>query len=74
MLRALAAQERQAGRARGRETHAGPKDDLDLEMDALLAAAGRPPRQQYGCAPLLCLAMCLQGVPSCRLWGFVCGG
>ncbi len=37
MLKALAQQERQATRSRQRDAHAGPRDDLDIEMEALLA-------------------------------------
>ena len=37
MLRALAAQERQATRQRSRET-AGPKDDEDIEWEQLMEA------------------------------------
>ena len=36
MLKALAQQERQNTRSRHRDAHAGPRDDLDLEMDALV--------------------------------------
>ncbi len=36
MLKVLAQQERQATRSRHRDAHAGPRDDLDLEMEALL--------------------------------------
>jgi hypothetical protein len=43
MLKALAQQEKQATRLRQREANAGPRDDLDIEWDALLAAQ----RQQY---------------------------
>ena len=48
MLKALAQQERQGTRSRHRDAHAGPRDDLDLEMDALVLKQqqGNP-----GCAP-----------------------
>ena len=36
MLKALAQQERQSTRSRHRDAHAGPRDDLDLEMEALV--------------------------------------
>lgn len=47
MLKALAQQEKQATRMRQRDTHAGPRDDADLEMDALLAQEAA----QFGCVP-----------------------
>ena len=45
MLKALAQQEKQATRMRQRDTHTGPKDDLDIEMDKLLAQE----HAQFGC-------------------------
>lgn len=48
MLKALAQQEKQATRLRQREANAGPRDDLDIEWDALLAA------QQQQQPPLRC--------------------
>lgn len=39
MAKALAVQERQAMRLRSRDQSRGPKDDLDFESEALLAAA-----------------------------------
>ena len=48
MLKALAQQEKQATRLRQREANAGPRDDLDIEWDALLAA------QQQQHPPLRC--------------------
>ena len=50
MLKALAQQERQSTRSRHRDAHAGPRDDLDLEMDALLL---RQQQSNPGCAPLI---------------------
>lgn len=47
MLKALAQQERQATRSRHSNAHAGPKDDLDLEMEALLA---KQQQSNPGCA------------------------
>ncbi len=41
MLKALAQQERQATRSRHRDAHAGPRDDLDIEMEALLTKQQR---------------------------------
>ena len=41
MLKALAQQERQATRSRHRDAHAGPRDDLDIEMEGLLAKQQR---------------------------------
>ena len=41
MLKALAQQERQATRSRHRDAHTGPRDDLDIEMEALLAKQQR---------------------------------
>ena len=37
MLKALQAQEKQATRLRQRDGTSGPRDDLDLEWEALLA-------------------------------------
>ena len=37
-MKALQAQEKQATRLRARDAGTGPKDDLDLEWEALLAA------------------------------------
>ena len=41
MLKALAQQELQATRSRHRDAHAGPRDDLDIEMEALLTKQQR---------------------------------
>lgn len=38
MLKALAQQEKQATRLRQREANAGPRDDLDIEWESLLAS------------------------------------
>lgn len=38
MLKALAQQEKQATRLRQREANAGPRNDLDIEWEDLLAA------------------------------------
>jgi len=38
LLRALAAQERQATRLRQRDVNTGPKDDLDIEWEQLMEA------------------------------------
>ena len=37
MMKALQAQEKQATRLRQRDAGSGPKDDLDLEWEALVA-------------------------------------
>jgi hypothetical protein len=64
MLKALAQQEKQATRLRHREATAGPRDDLDIEWEELLAA------QQHaaeGCAwPPLCPAVQHFYRPSAR--------
>ncbi len=74
MLRALAAQEKQAGRARGREGGGGggaggPRDDAELEMDALLALRQQQ-LAQLGCArapgALRRRGRCLQCGVACR--------
>lgn len=52
MLKALAQQERQSTRSRHRDAHAGPRDDLDLEMDALVL---KQQQSNPGCAPLTIL-------------------
>ena len=38
LLRALAAQERQATRLRQRDVNTGPRDDLDIEWEQLMEA------------------------------------
>ena len=56
MLRALAAQEKSALRLRVRDTHGGPKDDLDYEWDQLMEAhraAGKTRGQPGGTPPSL---------------------
>ena len=58
MLKALAQQERQGTRSRHRDAHAGPRDDLDLEMDALVL---KQQQSNPGCAPpttLRCRCSC----------------
>lgn len=42
LQRALQQQEKQASRLRQRDGGFGPRDDLDIEMDALLEAAQSP--------------------------------
>ena len=66
LLRALAAQERQATRLRQRDVNTGPKDDLDIEWEQLMEA-----HHQAGYSPLrhlisifcvcICAALCNSG-------------
>ena len=58
LLRALAAQERQATRLRQRDVNSGPKDDLDIEWEQLMEAhhqAGYSPAD----TPLLSVVLLL---------------
>ena len=50
MLKALAQQEKQATRMRHREAAGGPRDDLDIEMEALVTAQQQQhPGDGYAC-------------------------
>ena len=62
MLKALAQQERQSTRSRHRDAHAGPRDDLDLEMDALVL---KQQQSNPGCATPTRLRCCWPCTCAC---------
>ncbi len=74
LLRALAAQERQATRLRQRDVNTGPKDDLDIEWEQLMEAHHHAGYANIAaCLPSSRVFLHLHTIPYSRSVCCICG-